>query len=576
MGFTIPQNDNWINGFCGPFNLDNHHWMVRSAAKVSFNTVGMEVFLPDSTDYTPGEIYISARSVTGGIEQRLQFVDASTALLRVQADINRELRLTGDGWAEGTAFKLDQNTVIAQQPGGEIVCISFAPDAKVYCNSENYEAVCDGEKEFFVAISFFNNEKEKIAKLQKAASALYEPETYLKENDKRWDGYLKKVLRDDMPHEYNRIAVKSVVTLISNWKTHKGKLLHEGVIPSHAVNYFNGFWAWDSWRFSVALAPIAPETAKNQVRAMFDYQLPDGMVIDCIYSDPEENNTRDSKPPLASWAVDAIFTHTQDTAFLREIYPQLLSYHRWWYDKRDHDHNGICEFGSTDGTLEAAAWESGMDNAIRFDNAQMVKNGDDAWSLDQESVDLNAYLAMEYQLLKKFAGIIRRPFDEPNYTADVANYFFDEEFGFFFDRRLNDGSFVREEGCEAYIPFWTGIATPEQMKRAMVLFADTAKFATYIPFPTVAADNPKFMPNGYWRGPIWLDQTYFAIKGLRNYGYNEMADECTRKVFDRLEGLTGNKPIHENYATHTGERLKAPHFSWSAAHLLMLYEEYGK
>lgn len=574
MGFTLPQTDHWLNGFCGPFSLDYRHWMAHAAVKVGFNTVGTEVFTPDSVNYFPGEIYMSAHSVTGAIEQRLQFIDASTALLRVQTKINRELLLTGEGWAEGTTFQMNPNTVIARHPSGEIVCLSFAPDVKVSCNGRNYEAVCSGGKEFYVAVSFFNNEKEKTAGLQKAASILNEPESYLSANNKRWEGYLNKVLRTDMPHEYNRIAVKSIATLMSNWKTHKGALLHEGVVPSHAVGYFMGFWAWDSWRFSVALAPIAPELAKNQIRAMFDYQLSDGMVIDCIYSNPEENNARDSKPPLASWAVDAVFTHSQDTAFLREIYPQLLSYHRWWYAKRDHNRNGICEFGSTDGTLEAAAWESGMDNAIRFDNAQMVKNGDDAWSFDQESIDLNAYLAMEYQLLKKFAAIINQPFNEPDYTADVANYFFDKEAGFFFDRRLSDGSFVREEGCEAYTPFWTGIATPEQMERAMPLFTDTAKFATYIPFPTVAADNPKFMPKGYWRGPIWLDQTYFAIKGLRNYGYHQLANECTRQVFDRLQGLTTDAPIHENYGTHTGECLKAPHFSWSAAHLLMLYEEY--
>ena len=39
------------------------------------------------------------------------------------------------------------------------------------------------------------------------------------------------------------------------------------------------------------------------------------------------------------------------------------------------------------------------------------------------------------------------------------------------------------------------------------------------PSPTIAADNPKYNPRGYWRGPIWLDcNPYFAIRGLRNYG----------------------------------------------------------
>ena len=73
-----------------------------------------------------------------------------------------------------------------------------------------------------------------------------------------------------------------------------------------------------------------------------------------------------------------------------------------------------------------------------------------------------------------------------------------------------------------------------------------------------------------------MDQTYFAISGLRRYGYVEEADEYTRQVFDRLHGLKGDGAIHENYETYTGKQLKAPHFSWSAAHLLMLYEEYNR
>lgn len=39
--------------------------------------------------------------------------------------------------------------------------------------------------------------------------------------------------------------------------------------------------------------------------------------------------------------------------------------------------------------------ESGMDNAVRFDEAVLMKNNDKAWSLNQESVDLNAYLYAE-------------------------------------------------------------------------------------------------------------------------------------------------------------------------------------
>ena len=581
MGFTLPQKDHWVNGFCGPFSLDmnRRQWMAQSAVTVGYADQANVIFTPDSTCYFPGELYLSASSEEGKIIQRLNFLDASTALLRIHSDAGKELSLTASQWGKEIQVQTDQNTVIARHPSGEIVALTFTPDVSVKGTDNNYQAKINGsEHDTYVAISFYTGEKELSAGLQKAQLALSNPQEGLKANKERWEGYLTKILRKDMKPEYDRIAVKAVVTLISNWRTHRGGLLHEGIVPSHAAYYFVGFWAWDTWRFSAALAKFDPELAKDNIRAMFDYQQPDGMIIDCIYTDPAENNARDSKPPLISWAVDEIFTHTNDTAFISEMYPQLMAYYKWWYNKRDHNRNGMCEYGSTDGTLEAAAWESGMDNAIRFDDAKMLKNNgaEDAWSMDQESVDLNAYLALECKLLKKFASILGVTFDGPDYSSQVADYFFDKEKGFFFDRRLKDGSFIQEPGCEAYTPLWTEVATADQVKAMLPLLTDTAKFSTYIPFPTVAADNPKYNPRGYWRGPIWLDQTYFAIRGLRNYGYNKMADEYTLQVFDRLQGLKEGAPIHENYGTHTGELLKAPHFSWSSSHLLMLYDDYGK
>lgn len=579
VGYTIPEDQNWVNGFCGPFSLDmtRRQWLAKSAVTVKFADNADDTFTSDSTNYFPGEIFISAHSPNGSISQSLHFIDASNALLTIKADEDKAIMLTGEGWSDEIKVTTNKNFVTARHPSGETVVLTFNSDVVLEGKPNNYQAVSN-DKETHVVISFFTSEKELAVGLQKSSSILNNHRKSLLENEKRWNDYLAKALRSDMSHKYDRVAVKAIVTLMSNWRTHRGALLHEGIVPSHAVGYFVGFWAWDSWKYSAALAKVHPELAKNNIRAMFDYQLPDGMIIDCIHTDSSENNARDSKPPLISWAVDEIFTHTKDTAFVREMYPQLMDYYNWWYTKRDHDKNGMCEFGSTDGTLEAAAWESGMDNAIRFDDAKMLKNDpyEDAWSLDQESVDLNSYLALESKLLKKFSSLLGVTFDAPDYSDRVADYFFDNENNFFFDRRLDGGSFINEMGCEAYTPLWTKVATSEQVAKMLPILQDTAKFSTYIPFPTIAADNPKYDPKGYWRGPIWLDQTYFAIRGLRNYGYTKLADEYTLQVFDRLQGLTEDAPIHENYGTHTGERLKAPHFSWSSSHLLMMYEEYGK
>lgn len=576
FGFTAPEKDKWVNGFCGPFSLDmnRREWLAKAA--VTITPEHNEKSLSDSVCYYPGELIIVSDYPDGKISQKLNFINSNSALLSIENNSGLEIVYKGDEWNKDASLSIKGNKVIAAYPCGELFVITFRPEVEVKAIEGNYRTVATDSKHDSVILSFYDSADAMEADEHIVDGILSDSDKALQSNSERWEGYLKSTLRDDMPEEYDRIAVKAMTTLASNHRVARGGLLHDGIIPSHAVGYFVGLWAWDSWRFCAGAATFDPELAKNNIRAMFDYQQPDGMIIDCIYTDPAENNARNSKPPLVCWAVDKIFEATGDKAFLAEMYPQLLAYYKWWYEKRDHDGNGICEYGATDGTLEAAAWESGMDNAIRFDDTKMLSNSEpDAWSMDQESVDLNAYLANECRYLKKFAEILGEKFDAPDHTTELAEYFYDNNRNFFFDKSL-DGKFVGDPGCEAYTMLWTGLATPDQVKEMMPILQDSTKFSTYIPFPTVAADNPKYNPRGYWRGPIWLDQTYFAINGLRRYGYGELADEYTRQVFDRLDGLKEGAPIHENYDTHTGKRLKAPHFSWSASHLIMLYQEYGK
>ena len=101
------------------------------------------------------------------------------------------------------------------------------------------------------------------------------------------------------------------------------------------------------------------------------------------------------------------------------------------------------------------------------------------------------------------------------------------------------------------------------------------KFFTTVPFQTMSADHEKFNPlKGYWRGPNWLDQAYFGVKGLRNYGFNEEADQATTQIIKGAKGVLGKgASIRENYHPLTGEGLNAQNFSWSAAHLIMLLQE---
>lgn len=399
-------------------------------------------------------------------------------------------------------------------------------------------------------------------------------------NSIRWNKYLNNYFSKN-PHlgiEEKKLAVKSIMTLMSNWRTAWGDLLHDGVFPS--VNYqgFYGVWSWDSWKQAAGLSLFDPSLAEENIRCLFDYQDSIGMIPDCIFADKKENNWRDTKPPLAAWAVRAVFNQNQDTAFLRELYPKLVAYHNWWYKHRDHDGNGLCEYGSTDGSRIAAAWESGMDNAVRFDSATMLNNSTNAWSLNQESVDLNAYLYAEKGFLAGIASVLGKDEVAKKWQTEaesvkqkINSAFYDQKEGYYFDRNMESRSLIKIYGPEGWIPLWAGLADKNQAKSVKKIMLNKHKFNTTLPLPTLAADDPHFNPeNGYWRGPVWLDQFYFGIAGLRKYGYDREATKLIQKLMKNARDLTDNSPIYENYHPLTGQGLNAPNFSWSAAHILLL------
>jgi len=377
------------------------------------------------------------------------------------------------------------------------------------------------------------------------------------------------------------LLAKSYMTLQNNWRAAAGELKHQGLFPSYHYVWFHGFWAWDSWKHAKALAFFNPELAKDQMRAMFDFQDADGFIADCIFRDTavEAHNYRNTKPPLATWAVVEIYEQDEDLSFLKEVYPKLKKFHRWWYLNRDHDGDGLCEYGSTDGTLVAAKWESGMDNAVRFDKSRILKNHTGAYSINQESIDLNAYLYADKLNLKQIATVlgIDDEADQFSIEADtlkrlIQAQFYDENTGWFYDTDLEGNLITSAMGCEGWIPLWANVASRSQADAVKNTMMNREKFLTKVPLQTLAADHPKFNPlDGYWRGPNWLDQSYFGVVGLKNYGFMEEAKEVQTRLINGAKGVAiKGTSIRENYHPITGEGLNAENFSWSAAHYLLL------
>ena len=161
-----------------------------------------------------------------------------------------------------------------------------------------------------------------------------------------------------------------------------------------------------------------------------------------------------SNPPLAGWATlgayeaDPIYVQP----FLQSLLPRLLRYHRWWYDFRDHNGNGLAEYGSSHPLPPCMRHESGMDNAPRFDSAYVVMNSPFSFSGTQESVDLNAFLYAEKLALASLASAIGKEDIADELRAEATalrvkmqEVFYSEETGFMHDRSL-DGCMLLDMG----------------------------------------------------------------------------------------------------------------------------------
>ncbi|SET00456.1 alpha-glucosidase [Thalassotalea agarivorans] len=511
----------------------------------------------------------------------------------------------------------------------------------------------------------------------------------------RWQHYAKQ-----LPQPKNQTVAhlqsKAITTLINNWRSPAGAIKHGGVSPSYTARWFNGFWAWDSWKHAAAIAQFDVQLAQDSIQSMFDYQILSsdplrpqdaGMVVDAIFYNKDSArqghggnwNERNTKPPLATWAVWHVYQVSRDKQFLVEMLPKLEAYHQWWYRNRDHNQNGLIEYGATkhrfhnndkealifvvelnesandeqkaktkekcqqkaEGKYQChgieqyhqfkeqtfvqsidipaqhgAGWESGMDNAARFGfiSAQQLAAYADAhyqgnlvrarqdWSVDffenrnqqgdllgysinQESVELNSYLAQEKQLLAKIAILLGQEQKALNYSKQanalairINACFYDEASGFYYDLQIDSN---RQKGCEGKLlvhrgrgpegwsPLFANIADKEKAKRVIEVMLNPSEFYGFVPFATASLSNPAYHPDIYWRGRVWLDQFYFALVALTNYGFHEAASNSFQRLLANAQGLTDSQPIRENYHPESGVMQGATNFSWSAAHLLL-------
>lgn len=232
------------------------------------------------------------------------------------------------------------------------------------------------------------------------------------------------------------------------------------------------------------------------------------------------------------------------------------------------------------------------------------------FSMLQESVDQASYMYSDNFYLADMAERVsagvdgKDRADEFRTGADkikayINTCMFDEATGFYYDIRMvdqdgNDTTYLKDgvqcagkplvergRGPEGWGPLFNGAATQELADKVIATMTNPDEFATSdafpglgISLPTASQTNPAYGKDIYWRGRVWLDQFYFGVKAMEDYGYGTEAVQMAHQLFENAEGMTADGAIRENYNPETGAVQGASNFSWSAAHLYMLYRDF--
>ncbi len=396
-------------------------------------------------------------------------------------------------------------------------------------------------------------------------------------------------------------------------------------------------WNWDSAFIALGLARFDLPRAYTEIRSLLRAQWRDGMVPHIVYSPgssdyfppPEFWQTEHlphgsslstsglTQPPILSTVVRAMgdisrsvshASHTTYLDFLREVFPHLLTWHRWLHTARDADGTGL--------PCLIHPWESGMDNSplwagaldritprdlppfkrydaihvapderpIAPDYERFVYLVDRARQLRWDARKLLEQMPFLIQDVL-FCSILHRADEDlaalavelGENTREIDGWraqtravfdgrFWDDERGLYLDYDLSAHAPIQVNANATFAPLFAGLASPPRAARLVAEhFDDPAEYAPSVNsmfrLPSVAKNEPGYLPRRYWCGPVWIQMNWIIAEGLRRYGFLAAADSLVADALTLME-LSG---FREYYDPRDGSGCGSKDFAWSAA-----------
>ncbi|HCM43763.1 MAG: Trehalase-like protein [Candidatus Kaiserbacteria bacterium GW2011_GWC2_49_12] len=377
---------------------------------------------------------------------------------------------------------------------------------------------------------------------------------------------------------------------------------HQYTVPSPQSYPYQ--WLWDSCFHAIILSHLSPEDGKKELLSLTVRQFENGMIPHMIYWEKSEAAEHDhlniawgrdgtssiTQPPMLAYAAWKIFQKDPDTKFLEKIYPALYHFYKYLLHERDPHERHLIGIINPD--------ESGEDNSPRFDEAldlppvhdldenfkrrltlvdENRKCGFDApfcmknffWVKD---VPFNAIMVENLRCLSKIAQKISNGYDAEYFDAEAGRIALAMrelmlEDGIFWSTRGEHYDKIKIKTWAMFAPLFAKIPTQEEARFLVEKhLKNENEFSTTFLLPTVSADEPSFNPDGFWRGPVWISVNWFVFHGLRNYGFDELANTLASHSLNLLE----KSGFREHFHPYTGGGYGAINFTWGGLVLDMM------
>lgn len=384
-------------------------------------------------------------------------------------------------------------------------------------------------------------------------------------------------------------------------------------------------WNWDSAFTAIGWAWLDPRRAASELTSLTRGQWADGLIPHIIFSEaghyepgPVQWKTLGApggpraapassitQPPVAATAARLVLERSGgDRAVegaLRELVPALERWHAWFMATRDPRGLGAPAI--------VHPWESGMDNAPRWDAAMArIEPGAITYTRADDKIVAASERPTRHDYDRYFFIVNERarlgfappvPETEPLLVADVAitsilcraeadlawladelgvpapgavarraklegalaGPLYDATRDRYQDVDVKSGTPIHVEHVANLLPLYAGVVPAARARAMAARLVDPAAYGTPWPVPSVPPSDPAFEARRYWRGPTWINVNWLLVEGLLASGQTDAGERLAERTVELVE----RSGFWEYFDPLTGDGCGTDGFSWSAA-----------